>query len=100
MDSRYGRLPLDEYIHTAPVNGVIFVQHGRILYECYPRMRPFDKHLLMSVSKVFTALVIALLEARGQIDLRQAVERISARSQRRRLGNYSRRGCARHGLRD
>ncbi len=72
--SRCGKLPLDEYVHTAPVNGVIFVHHGRILYECYPRMRPFDKHLLMSVSKVFTALAIALLEARGQVDLRKPVD--------------------------
>ena len=73
VESRSGKLPLDQYIQTAPVNGIIFVQHGRILYESYPRMRPLDKHLLMSVSKVLTALVIALLEARGQIDLRQPV---------------------------
>jgi len=72
--SRYGKLPFDEYVHTAPVNGIIILHHGQIVYERYPRMRPFDKHLLMSVSKVFCALVIALLEARGQIDLHQAVE--------------------------
>ena len=74
VDSRFGRLPLDEYIKTAPVNGIIFLHHGRIIYERYPRMRPFDKHVLMSVSKVFVSTVIALLESRGQIDLRQPVE--------------------------
>ncbi len=74
VDSHFGKLPLDEYVYTAPVNGVIFLHHGRILYESYPRMRSFDKHMLMSVSKVFSAMVIALLEARGQIDLHQAVE--------------------------
>ncbi|MBE0695470.1 MAG: serine hydrolase, partial [Anaerolineaceae bacterium] len=74
VESQYGRLSFDKYVHTAPVNGIIILQHGRILYECYPRMRPFDKHLLMSVSKVFVSTVIALLEARGQIDLQQTVE--------------------------
>jgi CubicO group peptidase (beta-lactamase class C family) len=74
VESRYGRLPFETYIHTAPVNGIIIVHHGCILYEAYPRMRPLDKHALMSVGKVLVSTLIAILAARGQIDLSRPVE--------------------------
>jgi CubicO group peptidase (beta-lactamase class C family) len=50
------------------------VQRGQVVYERYPRMRPFDRHLLMSVSKVFTALAVGQLEARGQVEPGRPVE--------------------------
>jgi CubicO group peptidase (beta-lactamase class C family) len=74
VDSRLGKMTLDEYVQTAPVNGLICLHHGRSVYECYPRMRSFDRHLLMSVSKVFVALSIAQLEARGSIDTHLTVD--------------------------
>jgi len=74
VESRLGRLALEDYLRAAPVNGMIILHHGRIVYEAYPRMRPFDKHSLMSVSKVFISALVAILEARGQVDLQQSVE--------------------------
>ncbi len=74
VDSRYGEMTLDAYIDKAPVNGVIFLHRGHVVYERYPRMRPFDKHVLMSVTKAFVSLIIALLTARGQIDVQQTIE--------------------------
>ena len=71
--SRYGKLTLDDYIQQAPVNAIIFVQRGRILYERYPRMRQLDKHLLMSVTKAFVSTVIALLAAHEQINLQYSL---------------------------
>ena len=32
-------------------------------------MRPFDKHLFMSVTKAYVALIIAMLQARGLLDV-------------------------------
>jgi CubicO group peptidase (beta-lactamase class C family) len=74
VDSRYGRLALEEYVRQAPVNGVILLQHGKIVFERYPRMRPYDRHLLMSVSKVLTSLVLAQLEACGLVDPTKPVD--------------------------
>ena len=74
VDSRCGKMTLDDYIQKAAVNGVIFLQHGHSVYERYPRMRPYDRHLLMSVSKVFTSLAIAQSAARGLIDTHQTVD--------------------------
>jgi CubicO group peptidase (beta-lactamase class C family) len=65
---------LDAYVQAGPVNGVVILHHGDIVYERYPRMNARDLHLTMSVSKVFTSTLIAILEDRGDLDSRNAVE--------------------------
>lgn len=75
VESRFGRMQLQDYIDRAPVNGILMLQHGQVVFERYPRMRAFDRHLLMSVTKVFVSLLIALLESRGLLDVSQPVER-------------------------
>jgi CubicO group peptidase (beta-lactamase class C family) len=69
-----GTLTLDEYVQRGPVNGAIVLERGAIVYERYPRMRRVDKHLLMSVSKVFAGTLIGMLEDRGQVDTQASVE--------------------------
>src|SRR6266511_164845 len=64
-------LTLDEYVGTAPVSGIVIVHRGRTAYERYPRMRPEDRHLLMSVTKLFPAVLVGILERRGMVDLGQ-----------------------------
>ena len=75
VETNLGRMTLDQYVQTAPVNGVVVAQGGEIVYERYPRMRPHDKHLLMSVSKVFVSTVVGILEDRGLIDTSEPIER-------------------------
>ena len=65
---------LDNYVLTAPVSGIVVVYRGRILYEHYPRMRPDDRHLLMSVTKVFPATLVGICERRGLLDLAEPVD--------------------------
>lgn len=74
VDSHLGEIALDEYVEAGPVNGAVVVHQGKVVYERYPRMRDFEKHLYMSVSKVFASTVVALLEERGQVDVGQPVE--------------------------
>ena len=69
-----GMLALDDYVQRGPVNGVIILHQGAIVYERYPRMRRVDKHLLMSVTKVFAGTLIAILADRGQVDTQAPVE--------------------------
>jgi CubicO group peptidase (beta-lactamase class C family) len=69
-----GTLSLDDYVRRGPVNGVVILHRGAIVYERYPRMRRIDKHLLMSVSKVFISTLIAILEDRGLLDGRTPVD--------------------------
>ena len=74
VQSRLGRMALEDYTAAAPVNGVVIAQGGKIVFERYPRMRPFDKHLLMSVSKIFVSTVVGILEDRGLVDVAAGVE--------------------------
>jgi CubicO group peptidase (beta-lactamase class C family) len=67
---------LDEYVARGPVSGIVVVLGGRIVFERYPRMRPGDRHLLMSVTKAFTSAVTSILERRGLLDLGRPVDTV------------------------
>jgi CubicO group peptidase (beta-lactamase class C family) len=64
---------LDEYVAAGPVSGMVVVRRGRVLFERYPRMRPDDRHLLMSVTKAVTAALVGILELGGGLALGQPV---------------------------
>jgi CubicO group peptidase (beta-lactamase class C family) len=67
---------LEQYVATGPVSGIVVVLGGTIVFERYPRMRPSDRHLLMSVTKVFTSAVTGILELRGSLDLSLPVDAV------------------------
>jgi CubicO group peptidase (beta-lactamase class C family) len=67
-------MTLAEYVNDPRVDGVIILHKGQIVFETYPRMRPYDKHLYMSVSKTLAATLIAMLEDRELIDVGQSVD--------------------------
>lgn len=69
-----GEMTLAEYVTDPRVDGVVVLHKGQIVFEAYPRMRPYDKHLYMSVSKPFAATMIAILEDRELIDVRKSVD--------------------------
>ena len=74
VKTRLGDMSIDEYVQRGPVDGVVAVYRGEIVFERYPRMRPFDKHLLMSVSKIFVSTIIGILEDRGELDSNAAID--------------------------
>lgn len=67
------KLTVDAFIKEKPVDGFIVIKDGKILYERYNTMRPFDKHIWFSSSKVVGSTMLALLEAEGKIDLSKPV---------------------------
>jgi len=74
--ARVGTLPLAEYVHRpgGQLNGFIMLHQGRIVYEAYPGMRPYEKHSLMSVTKAFVALVVRQLYEEGALDVDAPLE--------------------------
>lgn len=68
VDSKLGSLSLDEYIQKAPVDGIIILHKGNVVYEEYPRMYWNDKHIWFSVSKTLVSTSIAILEDQEKID--------------------------------
>ena len=73
-DTDAGEKPLAEYISDPRVDGAIILHQGRIVFEVYPHMNRYDKHLYMSVSKTLAATSIAILEDREQIDVTKSVD--------------------------
>ena len=69
-----GELPLHEYVSRAPVDGVIILHQGQIIFENYPRMFEHDKHIYFSVTKVFPSTCVALLEDRNLIDISKPID--------------------------
>jgi len=69
-----GEMAISDYVEKSTVNGAIVVHRGDIVFEAYPRMRPTDKHLHMSVSKAYSATLIAILEDREMIDVTKDVD--------------------------
>jgi CubicO group peptidase (beta-lactamase class C family) len=69
-----GESTLADYVSTSTVNGALVLHRGDIVFEAYPRMRPQDKHLYMSVSKGHAATLIAILEDREKIDVSKSVD--------------------------
>jgi CubicO group peptidase (beta-lactamase class C family) len=69
-----GEMRLVEYMDQPTVDGMIVLHQGRVVYEAYPRMHAYDKHLYMSVSKPFASTLIGILADRGRLDVSQPVD--------------------------
>jgi CubicO group peptidase (beta-lactamase class C family) len=69
------KLAVDQFIKEKPVDAFLVIKDGKILYERYETMRPFDKHIWFSVSKVTGATLLAMLEAEGKVDLSNPVSK-------------------------
>ncbi len=67
---------LDNYVTNSPlVDGMIVLEKGAIVYEAYPRMKPYDRHLGWSVTKVVVSTALAALEKQGKVDVEEPVEK-------------------------
>lgn len=75
VDTRDGRMTVDAFVHHFPLDGVLIIHRGAIVYESYPRMRADDTHLIYSVSKTIPALLVARLAEQGAVDPQQPIDR-------------------------
>lgn len=64
---------VNEHFDTKPIDAMVVVKNGKIIYERYKTMRPDDKHIWYSVSKVTGATMLAFLEHEGKVDVRKPV---------------------------
>ena len=72
-----GPLPFNQFITSdySTATGVIILHKGKIAFEAYPRMQPYEMPIYWSVSKVLTGLLIRILEERGKIDVSKPIEK-------------------------
>ncbi|WP_160152160.1 serine hydrolase [Microbulbifer sp. ALW1] len=57
----------------SPLQGAVVIHRGKVVYEEYPGMRPFDNHVWMSNAKPVASLLIAQLQEEGRIDVNKTV---------------------------
>lgn len=75
VDVEGGTQSLNDYVTTSPlVDGMIVLSGGKVVYEAYPRMEAYERHLGWSVTKVVVGAALAALEAQGKVDVSRAVE--------------------------
>jgi len=66
-------LTVHEHFDTKPIDAMVVVKNGTIVYERYKTMQPNDKHIWYSVSKVTGATMLAFLEHEGKVDVSKPV---------------------------
>ena len=64
---------VDSHLKNFPVDALIVVKGGSIVFEHYKTMRPIDKHIWFSSSKITGSTVLALLEQEGKVDVQKPV---------------------------
>ena len=65
----------EDYVMNSPfVDGVIVMVGGKVVYEAYPNMQPYDRHLGWSVTKVVVSTALAALEDQGMVEVGAPIE--------------------------
>lgn len=54
--------------------GMVVLHEGRIVFEDYPRMEPYERPIYWSVTKVLVSAVVSILEDRGRVDIDMPIE--------------------------
>ena len=64
---------VNEHFEQYPMDALLVVHDGKIVFERYKTMRPYDKHNWFSASKVIGSTMLALLETEGKVDVKLPV---------------------------
>ena len=64
---------VDEHFRKFPIDGMIVLKKGAVVYERYKTMRPDDQHIWYSVSKVIGSTLMLFLEEEGKVDVTKPV---------------------------
>ena len=76
IDTPQGTLPFAEFIASdqSTTLGLVILHRGKIVFERYPRMQPYEMPVVWSVAKVLPATVIRIMEERGEVDVSLPIE--------------------------
>ena len=71
VNTPYGNMKFNDFIEheESTVMGVVIAYKGKIVFESYPRMQKHEKPIYWSVSKVFPATILRILEERNRLNV-------------------------------
>ena len=76
VDTPTGKKSFKEFLYSndSTTMGIVILHKGKIVFEHYPRMEPYEKPIYWSVTKVFISTVLAILEDRGLVDVSKPID--------------------------
>ena len=71
-----GKIRFEDFLYSnhSTTMGIVILHKGKIVFEQYPRMEPYEKPIYWSVTKVFISTVLAILEDRGLVDVSKPID--------------------------
>ncbi len=69
VDTPHGKVGFAEFLRgeESTCMGLVILHRGRIVFEEYPRMEPYERPIYWSVTKVLVSAVVSILEDRGLV---------------------------------
>ena len=76
VDTPTGKIRFKDFLYSnhSTTMGIVILHKGKIVFEQYPRMEPYEKPIYWSVTKVFISTVLAILEDRGLVDVSKPID--------------------------
>ena len=76
VDTPDGPVPFADFLRSdqSTSMGVVILHRGKVVFEDYPRMEPYERPIYWSVTKVLVSTVVGILEDRGDVDIDKSIE--------------------------
>ena len=76
VDTPGGKKSFKDFLYSnqSTTMGIVILHKGKIVFEQYPRMEPYEKPIYWSVTKVFISTVLAILEDQGLVDVSKSID--------------------------
>ncbi len=76
VDTPGGPMRFADFLHSdlSTCMGMVILHRGKIVFEVYPRMEPYERPIYWSVTKVLVSAVVSILEDRGQVEIDKSIE--------------------------
>jgi len=68
VDTPSGPMQFADFLNS------VILHRGKIVFEDYPRMEPYERPIFWSVTKVLVSAVVSILEQRGQVEIDKSIE--------------------------
>ncbi|MEM8498540.1 MAG: serine hydrolase domain-containing protein [Pseudomonadota bacterium] len=71
-----GIMGFDDFLASdhSTAMGVVILHKGKIVFERYPRMQPYEKPIYWSVAKILPATLLRMMEERGKLDVDKPID--------------------------
>jgi len=76
VDTPVGKKSFKDFLYSnqSTTMGIVILHKGKIVFEQYPHMEPYEKPIYWSVTKVFISTVLAILEDQGLVDVSKSID--------------------------